>query len=288
MSIEQSAFEEDILKGGKNVSMIDLSDEKFATMMPKDFRRMVRRGEFKGPTLNACGAYARTAMTIVPKEIAFDFSLFCQRNPGLVPVIDVTDPGSPHPMRVAPDADLRTDLSGYDVWVNGKLEAEVSDITAYWRDDLVGFLTGCSRGLDAVLVAANINYRYIGVYSTSIRCVSAGCFHGPIIVTCRLIKGGRDAVRTIQIASRHPCFHGPPIHIGDPAIIGIKDLHRPDVLSLSETIAPQQPDEVAMFWPCGMTLKEVARESQPPLMITEGAGNLFITDRFVGDLAVIS
>ena len=34
------------------------------------------------------------------------------------------------------------------------------------------------------------------------------------------------AIRAIQITSRFPDVHGAPVHIGDPALIGIRDLAR--------------------------------------------------------------
>ncbi len=262
-------------------------DTTYAGMKPGEFRKLVRRGEYRGNTLSVCRGYARTALAVVPRELAFDFFLFCQRYPSVVPVIDVTDAGSPHPLKVAPDADLRKDLSSYFIYVNGELEAEVHDITSYWRDDLVAFLTGCSRPLDDVLTAAGVRFRLIGVYNTNVH-MKSGRFQGRMRVTCRLVKGGANAVRTVQIASRYPAFHGAPIHIGAPAYIGIRDLYHPDVFALSETIAPQEPDEVAMFWGCGMSLKSVAMESKPSLMITDGDAAMFVTDLTNEELAITS
>ncbi|MFH1032123.1 MAG: DUF1445 domain-containing protein [Chloroflexota bacterium] len=270
------------------MSVVLAAPDKFVTMKPKEFRQVVRRNEYTGGTGNVCAGYARTAMAIIPKDFALDFFMFCHRNPSPFPIIDFTEPGSPHPMRVAPEADMRTDVTNYHVYINGKLEAKVTDIMSYWRDDLVVFLTGCSRGFDAALVSADIKYRSIGVFSTNISCVPAGRFKGPMRTSCRLVKGARDVVRTIQISSRYPAYHGAPIHVGDPAVIGIKDLYHPDVLSRGEAISPLEPDEVPMFWGCGMTLKAVAMASKPPLMITEGDGAMFVTDLLASDLAISS
>ena len=267
---------------------ITLTVDELATMAPKDFRQIVRRGEYTGNSLNACKRYARTGFVIIPKEFALDFFIFLQRNPGLLPINDVTDVGSPHPMRMAPEADLRTDNALYAVFNDGKLVEEVTDITNYWRDDFIAFLTGCSLGLDAMLVANGIDYRFLGSYTTNLRCLPGGRIKGPLAVSCRLFKGGRNATRAVQIASRFPAFHGPPIHIGDPAAIGIKDLLHPDCVVAMENITPQEPDEVAMFWGCGYTLKLVAEESKLPFMITDGDAAMFITDRLAEELAVIS
>jgi len=255
-------------------------------MTPGEFRGIVRRGEYTGPTVEVCRGYAMANLAIVPKEYAFDFLLFCNRNPRPCPVLDVTDQGSPHPPLLAPEADLRTDLPKYRVYRDGQLIAEPTDVTDYWRDDLVAFLLGCSGSFDWILQAANIRYRVIGVYTTNIRCHPAGLFHGPMVVTCRLIKGAHDAVRAIQISSRHLMMHGPPVHIGDPAAIGIKDIYQPEAF-FHKPIAPQAPDEIAMFWGCGVTPQAVAIEAKLPFMITHCPTHMFITDRLSEELAVI-
>ena len=36
-------------------------------------------------------------LVILPKDWAFDFLLFCQRNPKPCPLLDVTEPGDPEP-----------------------------------------------------------------------------------------------------------------------------------------------------------------------------------------------
>lgn len=259
---------------------------ELSSMIAKEFRAIVRKGEWTGPTPEVCRGYAQANLAVVPKDHAFDFLLFCNRNPRPCPVIDVTDPGSPHPLFAAPEADLRTDLPRYSVYNNGQLVAEPTDISEYWQNDLVAFLLGCSGSFDWSLQAANIRYRLIGAYTTSIQCIPAGPFHGPMAVTCRLIKGTRDVVRTIQISSRHLTMHGPPIHIGDPATIGIKNLYEPEVF-FSKDIAPQEPDEIAMFWGCGITPQVVAQEARLPLMITHYPAHMFITDWLSEELAVI-
>src|SRR5262245_182333 len=78
------------------------------------------------------------------RATSFDFLLFCQRNPKPCPVLDVTEPGGFEPKHVAPGADLRTDVPRYRVYRKGELTDEPVHVRDLWRDDLVGFLTGCS------------------------------------------------------------------------------------------------------------------------------------------------
>src|SRR6516165_638339 len=117
-------------------------DLKHAT--GSDIRRLARSGELSGPTPGLVLGYVQANLVVVPRELAFDFLLFCQRNPKPCPLLDVTEPGDPEPKSAARGADLRTDAPAYRVWKNGELVEEPTDVTKYWRDDLVGFVVGCS------------------------------------------------------------------------------------------------------------------------------------------------
>ena len=166
--------------------MTNLGISDVAEMAPKDFRSLVRKGGWTRDCLVACRGYAAADLVIVSKEYAFDFLLFCHRNPQPCPLMDVTEPGSPHPPLVAPDADLRTDLPRYQVYKDGQIIDEPTDINDYWQDDLVAFLIGCGNTFSWALKAANVHYRTIGGYTTTIPCISAGPFHGNMSASCRL------------------------------------------------------------------------------------------------------
>lgn len=263
------------------------SNEELEAMDPKDFRSVARRGEWTGFDLNVCRGYAQANLAIVPKDYAFEFLLFCWRNPSPCPVIDVTDPGDPHPKLMAPDADLRTDLPRYRIYQNGELIDEPTDVTKYWRDDLVAFLIGCSASFDWSLRAANVQFRLIGAYISNIQCVPVGRFHGPMVISCRVVKNGHDAVRAVQISSRLLKVHGPPVHIGDPAIVGIKDLYHPEFPASSYVAPYREPSEIPIFWGCGVTPQKVALESKLSFMITHCPGHMFITDWLTEELAAL-
>jgi len=259
-------------------------------MAPKEFRGLVREGKWTDGTEMACRGYAQANLAIVPKEIALEFFTFCFRNPRPCPLMDVTEPGDPHPKIVAPEADLRTDLPKYRVFKKGEIVDEPADIIRYWRDDLVAFLLGCSLSFEWALRDANVRFRFLGAYSTDISCIPAGIFHGPMVVTCRLVKGAHDAVRAIQICSRHLFSHGAPVHIGDYKKIGINDLYNPDMgrSDLSEgAIALQEPDEIALFWGCGVTPQAVAMAAKPSLMITHFPGSMFVADKLSSELVAL-
>src|SRR5437899_12723410 len=119
-----------------------------------DVRRQARSGELSGPTPGLALGYVQANLVVVPRELAFDFLLFCHRNPKPCPLLDVTEPGNAEPRLVAPGADLRTDLPAYRVYRDGKLVDEPAKLNSLWRNDLVGFLLGCSFTFENALLEA--------------------------------------------------------------------------------------------------------------------------------------
>ena len=107
--------------------------------------------------------------------------------PRPAPVLDVTAPGAAEPRRVAPGADLRTDAPRYRVYRGGTLTEEAdTHLTPYWRDDLVGFVLGCSFTFEAALARAGIPLRHMELgltapmYVTNQPCAPSGPFAGPL------------------------------------------------------------------------------------------------------------
>jgi uncharacterized protein YcsI (UPF0317 family) len=244
-----------------------------------ELRARIRTGAWAGPTANMALGYVQANLVVVPRDLAFDFLLFCQRNPKPCPVLDVTEVGDPEPKLVAPGADLRTDLPRYRVYRHGELAEEPIDIQSYWRDDFVGFLTGCSFTFENALLEAGVPVRHIEagsnvpMFRTSIACLPAGVFHGPMVVSMRPMTMAQ-AVRAVQVTSRFPRAHGAPIHIGDPAAIGVRDVDKPDFGDPVEIRA----GEVPVFWACGVTPQAVAMAARLPLLITHKPGHMFVTD----------
>src|SRR5437764_9753896 len=99
-----------------------------------EVRRRARTGELAGPTCGLALGYVQANLVVLPRDLAFNFLLFCHRNPKPCPLLDVTEPGSPEPRLVAPGADLRTDLPRYAVYRRGERVEAPSDLLAWWRD----------------------------------------------------------------------------------------------------------------------------------------------------------
>ncbi len=258
-----------------------------ASAAPAAMRGIIRSGGWTAPTAGLCRGHVQANLVILPRDWAFEFLLFCQRNPKPCPVLDVTEPGDPEPRLVAPGADLRTDLPRYRVYREGKLTEEPTDIRHLWREDLVGFLLGCSFSFESALLEAGVPVRHIeeGVnvpmYVTNLPCVPAGRFSGPTVVSMRPIPAAQ-VPRAVLCTGRFPAVHGAPIHIGDPAAIGIADVSRPD-FGDPVTI---RPGEVPVFWACGVTPQAVVMASRPPFVVTHAPGHMFIADPRDSDYAV--
>jgi uncharacterized protein YcsI (UPF0317 family) len=269
--------------------MSGLSGTKLATMKPKDFRSLVRKGEWRASTEDACISYAKANLVIVPKDVALDFLIFCQRNPRPFPLLDVTEPGDPEPKVAAPGADLRTDLPQYRVFKNGELIDEPTDITKYWRDDLVSFLIGCGLAIDPLLHAANIKYRFQGDFVTNVQCHPVGPLRGPMTMGCRIFKNSFEAIKSVQLSARYPLAHGTPVHIGDPALIGVKDITQPQEQRTGVShLEPLKPGEIATFTPAGASGSSVARQTKIPFLIAHVPFRMFITDILVEEQAFTS
>ena len=244
-----------------------------------EVRAACRSGQLFGPTPGLALGFVQANLVVLPRDWAFDFLLFCQRNPKPCPLLDVTEPGDPEPRFVAPGSDLRTDLPAYRIWKHGELVDEPTDIIGHWRDDLVAFVIGCSFTFENALLTAGVPVRHIeeGVnvpmYRTNIACRSAGRFSGPMVVSMRPLAPAQ-AVKATQICSRFPRAHGAPVHFGDPAAIGIRDVNRPD-FGDPVTI---RAGELPVFWACGVTPQTVLMEAKPPFAITHKPGHMLVTD----------
>src|SRR5438132_9051791 len=191
----------------------DSPPDALADATGAELRCLARAGELTGPTAGLALGFVQPNLVVVPKDLAFNFLLFCQRNPKPCPLLDVTEPGDPEPRLVAPGADLRTDLPRYRVFQNGELVDEPMDLNRYWRDDLVGFLIGCSFTFERALLEAGLPVRHIEtganvpMYRTNIPCRPAGVFRGPMVLSMRPLTPAQ-AVKATQICARFPRAHG--------------------------------------------------------------------------------
>lgn len=246
---------------------------------PAAVRAQIREGNFTGQTSGLCNGYAQANLVTLPRDIAYDFLLFTQRNPRPCPLLEVSDTGSRLLQQIAPGADIATDLPKYRIYEHGVLTGEYTDVVKFWRKDFVSFLIGCSFSFEGELLAADVPVRQIEegknvpMYNTNIPCKPAGIFHGNLVVSMRPIPY-ELIPKAVLITGQMPRVHGAPIHIGAPEAIGITDLEHPDYGEMV-TI---RPGEVPVFWPCGVTPQNIIMSSRPEFVITHAPGHMLITD----------
>lgn len=255
---------------------------------PNAVRSAVREGSFDGYTAGLAPGYVQANICIVPSDYAEEFLLFCQRNPQPCPLLARSDVGDPFLPTLGDGIDIRTDVPRYHVFEHGELTAEVTDIRERWRDDLVTFALGCSFSFEEALVDAGLPLPFLergevaGVYQTSIQAQPAGRFHAPLVVTMRPFSPS-DAIRAIQITSRFPRVHGAPVHLGNPADIGV-DLGRRYRDIGSPLVGEGQ---IPLFWACGLTPQLAVMHARPPLCMTHAPSSMLVTDLRNSSLAVL-
>lgn len=260
-----------------------------APLTPTELRARIRAGEHRGHTSGLCPGYVQANVAILPRDWAAEFLHFCQLNPKPCPLIAMAaSPGDTHLDGIGADFDIRTDLPRYRLWTDGVLTAEVDDIRELWNSELVTFLLGCSFSFEEALLADGLEIRNISegrnvpMYNTDIPCRPTGRLHGNMVVSMRPFKPA-DAIRMIQICSRFPSVHGAPVHFGDPAAIGIRDINQPDYGD-AVTI---QPGEYPVFTACGVTPQAVIMAAKPPFCITHSPGCMAVTDLPNSRLAIL-
>ena len=253
---------------------------------PAQWRAAFRADAWPRHTGGLAQRHVQGNLVILPKAWADDFLRYCQRNPKPCPLLAVGEPGDPSLPTLGLGIDIRSDLPRFRVWRDGVVADEPADVHALWREDFVAFVIGCSFSFEQALLDEGLRLRHVeqgrnvAMYRTDIATVAAGPFAGPLVVTMRPLRAA-DAIRAVQITSRYPAVHGAPVHRGDPALIGIADLAHPDYGDAVEV----KPDELPVFWACGVTPQAALVQARPPLAITHAPGSMLITDLFNHQLA---
>lgn len=246
---------------------------------PHAVRLAARAQRITGQTAGLAPGFVQGNLVVLPADVADEFLGFCQRNPKPCPLIAVSEPGEPRIPSLGEDLDLRTDLPCYRVWRDGALVSSTPNIVDLWRDDFVAFVIGCSFSFEEALAAEGIPLKHVRagttvpMYRTNVMCEPAGRFSGPLVVSMRPMTAA-NAIRAIQITSRFPAVHGAPVHLGQPSLIGIRDLSRPDFGDPVEILA----DELPVFWACGVTPQAAIVSAKVPFAITHAPGCMLVTD----------
>ncbi|XP_062253520.1 D-glutamate cyclase, mitochondrial-like isoform X3 [Platichthys flesus] len=258
---------------------------------------------FSTSAMDAMSGYMQANVAILPNHLADDFEAFCQSNPASLPLLYRSQSGETSCPPLARHADispadtlLMTDMSQYCVYEKGQLMKTVSSLQSYtdqarnasdqqdvhhghqWSD-MVCFYLGCSFGFEGRLKTSGVPIRNVeqgrnvSMYRTAVPCIPAGVFSCPVVVSMRPVPAEKlDAA--VEVSHLSPLSHGAPIHIGEPAVLGILDLCRPDYGDRLEL----QPGDVPVFWACGVTAIQAIRSTKPSLAFSHSPGSMFLTD----------
>ena len=246
---------------------------------PAAVRQAIRAGLIRGETSGLASKYTQGNLAILPADLAMDFLRYCQRNPKPCPLVGVSDTGDPMLPTLGRDIDIRTDVPSYNVYRDGELAEQVGDISELWRDDFVTFVIGCSFSFEQALVDEGVRLKHweekliVSMYITNLETTPAGSFRGGTVGSMRPMTA-RHAIRAVEVTSRFPHTHGSPVHLGNPAEIGIADISKPDWGDV-QTI---EDDEIPVFWACGVTPQNAIRQARPEICITHTPGSMLITD----------
>jgi uncharacterized protein YcsI (UPF0317 family) len=152
--------------------------------------------------------------------------------------------------------------------------------------DFVAFVLGCSFSFEQELMKAGVPLRHINersvspMYVTNVDTAASGEFAGKLVVSMRGLRPS-DAICAVQITSRFPKFHGAPIHIGKPEMIGV-DLDRP---YRGHGLTGLHQDELPVFWACGATVQAALEQARLPIAITHSRAHMVLTDLKSKDFA---
>jgi len=247
---------------------------------PITIRNKIRHGELTRYTSGFAPGFVQCNLVILPKKYADDFSKFCQLNPKPCPLIATSENTGDFTIeKLGHDLDIRTDIPLYRLYEQGELIKEVTDIVDIWQDDFVAFLLGCSFSFEEALLAEGIEIRNISegknvpMYKTNIDCTPVNQLEGKMVVSMRPMSPA-DAIKAIGICSQYPKVHGAPIHIGDPAKLGVLDIDSPD---FGDAVSVKE-GEVLVFWACGVTPQLAIQNAKPDICITHSPGYMLITD----------
>ncbi|XP_018605746.2 D-glutamate cyclase, mitochondrial isoform X1 [Scleropages formosus] len=262
-------------------SMTDASPSK--GLIPSAVRVLIRsKTERIANTSGLAPGFQQANVVILHETLADDFEAFCRANRGPLPLLYRSKPGEWGCSPLAENSDIRVDCAQYCVFENGALAAKVSSLTPYTAQlrDMVTFYLGCSFSFEQILKAAEVPVRNVeqgrnvSMFRTSVPCVEVGSFRCPMVVSMRPIPAEKldAAARATHLA---PLSHGAPVHIGDPALLGIRDASQPDY---GDPVVPA-PGDVPVFWGCGVTGVEAVRSCKTPLAFTHAPGCMFLSDQ---------
>ncbi|NXO14332.1 GLUCM protein, partial [Oriolus oriolus] len=252
------------------------------SLLPHVLRRIIRCNRLTiSNTSGMAEGYKQANVVILHKSLADDFEEFCQANDGPLPLLHRSQPGDWKCPSLSSDSDIRTDCLQYRKYEHGACTGSLKSLKEYSEQlkDMVTFYLGCSFSFEKAVQKAGIPIRNVeqkcnvSMYKTSVPCYSVSMFHCNLVVTMRPIPESKLEAAVLATSELKEA-HGAPIHIGDPGLLGIQDLSKPDYGDPVRL----HPGDIPVFWACGVTGVEAIINCRAPLAFTHSPGCMFITD----------
>ncbi|XP_074724711.1 D-glutamate cyclase, mitochondrial isoform X2 [Strix uralensis] len=269
------------------------------SLLPHVLRRIIRCNRLSmSNTSGMAEGYKQANVVILHKSLADDFEKFCHANDGPLPLLYRSKPGDWKCPPLSKDSDIRTDCLQYRIYEHGACTGSLKSLKEYSEQlkDMVTFYLGCSFSFERAVQNANIPVRnveqkcnvsmYKRYYSiflltpwillncqTAVPCYSVSTFCCNLVVTMRPIPESKLEAAVLATSELKEA-HGAPIHMGDPGLLGIQDLSKPDYGDPVQLY----PGDIPVFWACGVTGVEAVINCRAPLAFTHCPGCMFITD----------
>jgi uncharacterized protein YcsI (UPF0317 family) len=249
-----------------------------------DARLQCRTNAWDAPTSGIAPGYLQANLIVLPSIFAKDFAILCARNPVPCPLLaSSANPGDFKNFkshvpgisneRIAKGIDIRTDVSRYNVYVDGQLaEDSVKSIEPNFDiNDHVAFLIGCSFSFENALMSAGLppphtlHGRNNPMYRTNIPLAPAGVFQNSTYVVSMRLYRRSELEQVRDITRPYVTTHGEPIAWGWDGMraLGIQSIDAitwgdapvsADGAEVNEVEEASKEDGlIPVFWGCGVT-----------------------------------
>ncbi|KFR12495.1 hypothetical protein N306_04568, partial [Opisthocomus hoazin] len=262
------------------------------SLLPHVLRRIIRCNRLSvSNTSGMAEGYKQANVVILHKSLADDFEKFCHANDGPLPLLYRSKPGNWSCPSLSSGSDIRNDCLQYRIYEHGACTGSLKSLEEYSEQlkDMVTFYLGCSFSFEKAVQNAGIPIRNIeqkcnvSMYKVAVPCYNVSAFSCNLVVTMRPVPESKLEAAVLATSALKEA-HGAPIHMGDPGLLGIKDLSKPDYGDPVHL----HPDDVPVFWACGVTAVEAVINCRAPLAFTHSPGCMFITDLKNDNLTVRS
>ncbi|XP_011847205.1 PREDICTED: UPF0317 protein C14orf159 homolog, mitochondrial [Mandrillus leucophaeus] len=232
-------------------------------------------------TSSMAGELRPASLVVLPRSLAPAFERFCQANTGPLPLLGQSEPEKWMLPAQGAVSETRVDRPQFWKYEFGACTGSLASLEQYSEQlkDMVAFLLGCSFSLEEALEKAGLPRRDpaghspAAAYKTTVPCVTHAGFCCPLVVTMRPIP--KDKLEgLVRACCSLGGEQGQPVHIGDPELLGIKELSKP---AYGDAVVCS-PGEVPVFWPSPLTSLGALSSCETPLAFASIPGCTVMTD----------